>query len=212
VGGRLTCGCDGVSAYCREWEELSGDEAEAVIQEEAAFKRAVDNFEWNACQCLFDSHVEPTVAENITYMGNKYGFFVPVRMPCHAGPSAVHLRLHTATARCSFLVLSFQLGERGMRGAQDVEFLSDCNGMLRYLAMKINLGSQCLYCEKELRNAEAARKHMIDKGHCKLRYGQPGDEDAEEDLEVTSISYTPVAFCSLPHPQIEGRHPQLRGS
>jgi hypothetical protein len=64
---------------CSEWEELSGDEAEAVLQEEAAFKSAVDNFEWNACQCLFDSHVEPTVSNNITYMGNKYGFFVPVR-------------------------------------------------------------------------------------------------------------------------------------
>lgn len=74
----------------------------------------------------------------------------------------------------------------GPRGAQDTEFLSDLNGMMRYLAMKINLGSQCLYCEKSFSSAEAARKHMIDKGHCKLQYGQLGDEDAEEDLEVSA--------------------------
>jgi len=91
-----------------------------------------------------------------------------------------------------------------VRGAQDVEFLSDCNGMLRYLAMKINLGSQCLHCEKELRNAEAARKHMIDKGHCKLRYGQAGDEDAEEDLEVTCTGYPPVVFAYFAYRKREG--------
>jgi len=65
----------------------------------------------------------------------------------------------------------------------DSEFVSDLNGMLRYLAMKIELGKQCLHCNKELKDAEATRKHMVDKSHCKLRYGQLGDEDAEEELE-----------------------------
>ncbi|KAK3264652.1 hypothetical protein CYMTET_26620 [Cymbomonas tetramitiformis] len=64
----------------------------------------------------------------------------------------------------------------------DKEYVADMKKMMKYLAAKIQLGSMCLYCEREFKDPEGARKHMIDKGHCKLKYGI-GEEDAEEELE-----------------------------
>lgn len=43
----------------------------------------------------------------------------------------------------------------------------------------------CLYCNERchpFQSLEAVRKHMIAKGHCKLRYGDGGDDD-DGDLE-----------------------------
>lgn len=43
-------------------------------------------------------------------------------------------------------------------------------GLIRYLAEKINVGLLCIYCEnkktKDFKSPQAVRKHMIDKGHC----------------------------------------------
>ncbi|KAJ8969985.1 hypothetical protein NQ317_007032 [Molorchus minor] len=47
----------------------------------------------------------------------------------------------------------------------DIEYCTDLNGLLRYL------GFMCLWCNekgKTFHSADAARKHMIDKGHCKM--------------------------------------------
>lgn len=67
----------------------------------------------------------------------------------------------------------------------DAEYLKDPVGMLTYLGLKITKGFMCLYCDergKQFHSAEAVRKHMINKSHCKLRYGD-GEGIAEEELE-----------------------------
>ncbi|CAH2068502.1 unnamed protein product, partial [Iphiclides podalirius] len=53
----------------------------------------------------------------------------------------------------------------------DVEYLVDVNGLLLYLGEKISQGYMCLWCNETGRtfySMEAARAHMVDKGHCKM--------------------------------------------
>lgn len=67
----------------------------------------------------------------------------------------------------------------------DAEYLKDPTGLLTYLGLKITKGYMCLYCDergKQFHSVEAVRKHMINKSHCKLRYGD-GEGIAEEELE-----------------------------
>ncbi|PCH43710.1 cytoplasmic protein [Wolfiporia cocos MD-104 SS10] len=65
----------------------------------------------------------------------------------------------------------------------DTEYLVDLPGLLTYLGEKIAVGNVCIYCNgrgREFRTLDAVRKHMLDKGHCKIAY------DSEEDrLEVS---------------------------
>lgn len=61
------------------------------------------------------------------------------------------------------------------------EELSDLNGLLDYLGEKVAEGNLCLYCPnggKEFGSLEAARRHMIDKAHCKIPFAT--DEDRAE--------------------------------
>mmetsp|Transcript_502 Transcript_502/g.883 ORF Transcript_502/g.883 Transcript_502/m.883 type:complete len:395 (-) Transcript_502:778-1962(-) len=124
-----------------EWEEMSGEEAEDVVAMQEERLKEIEEFEWNGCTSLFDTHVADSVPEALTYMGNKFAFFIP-----------------------------------------DNDFVSDLDGILTYLAMKINLGHQCTYCHKTFKSGDSTRKHMVDKGHCKLAFGV-GHEDEEEELE-----------------------------
>ncbi|KAF5284728.1 hypothetical protein FQR65_LT13430 [Abscondita terminalis] len=53
----------------------------------------------------------------------------------------------------------------------DVEYCVDLRGLLEYLGEKITKGFMCIWCNekgKSFHSADAARKHMIDKGHCKM--------------------------------------------
>ncbi|XP_026764125.2 cytoplasmic 60S subunit biogenesis factor ZNF622 [Galleria mellonella] len=53
----------------------------------------------------------------------------------------------------------------------DVEYCIDVKGLLLYLGEKISQGYMCLWCNdtgKTFYSMEAARAHMIDKGHCKM--------------------------------------------
>ncbi|KAI8088640.1 C2H2 type zinc-finger-domain-containing protein [Halteromyces radiatus] len=64
----------------------------------------------------------------------------------------------------------------------DIEFLVDLQGLIRYLGEKISVGNICLFCNgkgKGFSSMDAVRKHMTDKGHCKLAYE---DEDDAVDL------------------------------
>ncbi|KAJ3018684.1 hypothetical protein HKX48_002727 [Thoreauomyces humboldtii] len=66
----------------------------------------------------------------------------------------------------------------------DVEFLVDLKGLIAYLGEKIAVAHVCLYCNgkgKSMHTLEAVRKHMLDKGHCKIAY-----EDGAE-LEVADF-------------------------
>lgn len=67
----------------------------------------------------------------------------------------------------------------------DVEYLKDPKGLLTYVGLKVKRDFMCLYCNERchpFQSLEAVRKHMIAKGHCKLRYGDGGDDD-DGDLE-----------------------------
>ncbi|XP_050514581.1 cytoplasmic 60S subunit biogenesis factor ZNF622 [Diabrotica virgifera virgifera] len=53
----------------------------------------------------------------------------------------------------------------------DIEYCSDLQGLLRYLGDKISEGFMCLWCNekgKTFHTAEAAKQHMVDRGHCKM--------------------------------------------
>ncbi|KAF7314462.1 Zinc finger protein 622-like protein [Mycena kentingensis (nom. inval.)] len=65
----------------------------------------------------------------------------------------------------------------------DAEYLVDIKGLIAYLGEKIAVGNVCIFCNgkgREFRTLDATRKHMVDKGHCKLAY------DTEDDrLEIS---------------------------
>ncbi|XP_055819938.1 cytoplasmic 60S subunit biogenesis factor REI1 homolog 1-like [Solanum dulcamara] len=67
----------------------------------------------------------------------------------------------------------------------DVEYLKDAKGFLTYLGLKVKRDYVCLYCNDRCRpfsSLEAVRKHMEAKSHCKVHYGDGGD-DEEAELE-----------------------------
>jgi pre-60S factor REI1 len=65
----------------------------------------------------------------------------------------------------------------------DADYLNDLTGLIIYLGEKIAVGNVCIYCNekgREFRTLAAVRKHMLDKGHCKIAY------DSEDDrLEIS---------------------------
>ncbi|CAG0896842.1 unnamed protein product [Darwinula stevensoni] len=53
----------------------------------------------------------------------------------------------------------------------DVEYLVDLEGLIEYLGGKVGQGNMCLWCNergKKFHSIDAARKHMLDKGHTKM--------------------------------------------
>ncbi|KAJ8696504.1 pre-60S factor rei1 [Pleurotus ostreatus] len=61
-------------------------------------------------------------------------------------------------------------------------------------AEKIVVGNFCIYCNekgRDFRTLEAARKHMIDKGHCKIAYDTEDDRLEISDYYDFSSSYPP---------------------
>jgi len=55
------------------------------------------------------------------------------------------------------------------------EYLVDAVGMLHLLASKIAVAHICISCAREFRTSEAARNHMLDKGHAKVPFETAGD-------------------------------------
>lgn len=79
----------------------------------------------------------------------------------------------------------------------DVEYLNDPKGLLTYLGLKVKRDFMCLYCNDRchpFNSLEAVRKHMVAKSHCKIHYGDGGDdEEAElEEFYDYSSSYVDV--------------------
>ncbi|XP_078438915.1 zinc finger protein 622 [Wolffia australiana] len=69
----------------------------------------------------------------------------------------------------------------------DIEYLKDVEGFLTYLALKVMKDFRCLYCNDRchpFQSLEAVRKHMIAKGHCKVRYGNGDDDEDDEEVEL----------------------------
>ncbi|KAF8086071.1 hypothetical protein N665_0635s0002 [Sinapis alba] len=76
----------------------------------------------------------------------------------------------------------------------DIEYLKDPQGFLTYVGLKVKRDFICLYCNElchPFSSLEAVRKHMEAKSHCKVHYGDGGDEeDAElEEFYDYSTSY-----------------------
>lgn len=58
----------------------------------------------------------------------------------------------------------------------DRDNLEDAEGFLTYLSNVISDFRECLYCGKTKESVEAIRSHMIDKGHCKIAFGEELDQ------------------------------------
>ncbi|KAH7922375.1 hypothetical protein BV22DRAFT_1070593 [Leucogyrophana mollusca] len=74
----------------------------------------------------------------------------------------------------------------------DAEYLVDLPGLITYLGEKIAVGNVCIYCNgkgRELRTLEAARKHMVDKSHCKIAYDSENDRLEVSDFYDFTTSY-----------------------
>jgi pre-60S factor REI1 len=72
----------------------------------------------------------------------------------------------------------------------DAEYLVDIQGLIAYLGEKIAVGNLCIACpSREFRSIDAVRKHMIDKGHCKIGYEQESQRLEVSDFYDFSASY-----------------------
>ncbi|KAH7818966.1 putative C2H2 type zinc-finger protein [Monocercomonoides exilis] len=67
----------------------------------------------------------------------------------------------------------------------DVHYIVDMQGLLEYLAEKINLGHMCIACNRSFSSAKAARSHMKEKQHCYYEY----DVDELADFYDYSTTY-----------------------
>ncbi|KAJ5953603.1 Cytoplasmic 60S subunit biogenesis factor REI1 [Penicillium verhagenii] len=59
------------------------------------------------------------------------------------------------------------------------KYLVDLEGLVNYLYRKITENHECLYCHAIRNNADGARTHMRDKGHCMIAF-----EAEEEQIEI----------------------------
>ncbi len=74
----------------------------------------------------------------------------------------------------------------------DAEYLIDLPGLITYLGEKIAVGNVCVFCNekgREFRSLDAVRKHMVDKGHCKIAYNTENDRLEISDYYDFSSSY-----------------------
>jgi len=77
----------------------------------------------------------------------------------------------------------------------DLEYLTDLTGLLSFLGERIAVDNTCISCLKrsrEFRSLDAVRKHMIDKGHCRIAYGTESEKLAVSDFYDFSSSYPTV--------------------
>lgn len=80
----------------------------------------------------------------------------------------------------------------------DLDFLVDLTGLVKWLGESISVYNCCIYCADRSRvfcSLDAVRKHMIDKGHCKIFY-EPDTElevaqfyDYDLQMECTDVSF-----------------------
>ncbi|KAI9463760.1 C2H2 type zinc-finger-domain-containing protein [Boletus coccyginus] len=76
----------------------------------------------------------------------------------------------------------------------DADYLVDIAGLINHLAEKIAVGNVCIYCNgkgRELHTLDAVRKHMLDKGHCKIAYDTEIDKLDISDYYDFTPSYPP---------------------
>lgn len=110
---------------------------------------------------------------------------------------------------CSMVSTDFDTNLKHMTIAHgfflpDIEYLEDAPGLVVYLAEKIE-DCICLYCNgrgKEYKSQNAVRKHMLDKGHCKMAYDESENPQdllrfynfgsmSEQDFEAATVDVVP---------------------
>jgi pre-60S factor REI1 len=83
----------------------------------------------------------------------------------------------------------------------DIEHVSDMEGLLKHLGVKLGAYHVCLWCSSKCyRDLLSVQKHMIDKGHQKMRfegetlveyadfYAYDDQEDLDEDYDIVNQS------------------------
>lgn len=112
----------------------------------------------------------------------------------------------------------------------DPEFLGDLAGLIEYLGAKVGQGHMCLWCNekgKSFQTAAAVQKHMVDKGHCRLKHegetlieyadfydyssSYPEGDTADKDSEVNLNSLDDSGYqLTLPSGATIGHRSLLR--
>jgi pre-60S factor REI1 len=72
----------------------------------------------------------------------------------------------------------------------DLEFVEDLPGMVSYLADKVSVAFCCLYCNASVQpftSIESVRRHMLDKGHLKIRFDDEGMQELADFYNYEEI-------------------------
>ncbi|PJF17669.1 hypothetical protein PSACC_02529 [Paramicrosporidium saccamoebae] len=72
----------------------------------------------------------------------------------------------------------------------DLEFVEDLPGMISYLADKVSVAFCCLYCNASVQpftSIESVRRHMLDKGHLKIRFDDEGMQELADFYNYEEI-------------------------
>uniref|UniRef100_S4R473 Zinc finger protein 622 n=1 Tax=Petromyzon marinus TaxID=7757 RepID=S4R473_PETMA len=126
-----------------DWEEEEDDEDEGAVDMELGATTE------GAEGAVLSADGQPAMAGTLPHNGC---FFCPQRSRTLARSLAHMSREH------GFFI-------------PDVQYLVDLPGLMRYLGEKVGAGNVCLWCNEKGRSfysLDAVRKHMRDKGHCKL--------------------------------------------
>jgi pre-60S factor REI1 len=70
----------------------------------------------------------------------------------------------------------------------DLLYVKDLEKLIGYLGEKVSIGFCCLYCPSTIqpfRSLASVRKHMIDSGHCKIRFDEIGFNELSEFYDYT---------------------------
>lgn len=102
--------------------------------------------------------------------------------------SKLTLARRLAAEECIFCNRSFETFESNMEHMAkdhslyipDLDFIDDLTGLVRYLADKVSVAFCCLYCpssRQPFHSLESVRRHMVDKGHLKIRFDDEGMDE-----------------------------------
>lgn len=85
---------------------------------------------------------------------------------------------------CNFASPNFQLNVHHMTRHHDLfiperEYLTDLEGLIGYLRLKVTEGHECLFCGKSKHTTNGIMTHMRDRGHCKIAF-----DSEEEQIEI----------------------------
>ena len=83
----------------------------------------------------------------------------------------------------------------------DIDYLQDLPGLMRHLCDKVSVWHSCLSCGSETRqpfpSLEAVRRHMLDKGHNKIRYDDEGSSELADFFDFRRIFDTTPEAADL---------------